>query len=397
MFSGGFKRFDKRIIERIAADDENLEKVKLNGKRVDDDRLARLSEVLSHNTSITSLILSNNNIGLEGIVALADALHQNLHVEYIDLSGNNIGNKGAAALADCLQHNNISLISLDLQNNGIEDEGAAALLSAVSTNSTIHCIDLKGNAIQSSLLSKIDETVNRSKALFEAEVVYFAPSPAKKDHDLAAVDTFSMTLSEESVGDNHSFDSSTEDDICVEVSNNYVFQGAPIIPPNAELSSPPSSLNAEGMAINWMNMIGSFFHNDEENKDAIEDSKELKVIPVSDDDCYKEFLAFLHNESVSLTEEGRVLIVAETLSTTLSQSGSISHSVSDNYKVLGVQQLSEETEQKNPIGATFDWIGSLFHNEEEMNDTSGEEVKERRKVPVSDDEGFQEFLAILKT
>eukprot|EP00985_Skeletonema_marinoi_P001768 scaffold701_cov102-Skeletonema_marinoi.AAC.5 len=396
MFSGGFKRFDRRIIERIAADDENLEKVKMNGKRVDDDRLTRLSEVLSHNTSITSLHLSNNNIGHDGIVALADALHQNLHVEYIDLSGNNIGNKGAAALADCLQHNNISLISLDLQNNGIEDEGAAALLSAVSTNSTIHSIDLKGNAIQSSLLSKIDEALNRSKALFEAEVVYFAPSPAKKDHDLAAVDTFSMTLSEESKGDNHSFDSSTEDDICVEVSNDYVFQGAPITSQNAELSS-PSSLNAEGMAINWMNMIGSFFHNDEDNKDAIEDSKELKVIPVSDDDCYKEFRAFLRNESVSLTEEDRDLIVAEALSTTLSQSGSISHSVSDNYKVLGVQQLSEETEQKNPIGATFDWIGSLFHNEEEKNDTGAEEVKERRKVPVSDDEGFQEFLAILKT
>ncbi|KAK1735911.1 leucine-rich repeat protein [Skeletonema marinoi] len=396
MFSGGFKRFDRRIIERIAADDENLEKVKMNGKRVDDDRLTRLSEVLSHNTSITSLHLSNNSIGHDGIVALADALHQNLHVEYIDLSGNNIGNKGAAALADCLQHNNISLISLDLQNNGIEDEGAAALLSAVSTNSTIHSIDLKGNAIQSSLLSKIDEALNRSKALFEAEVVYFAPSPAKKDHDLAAVDTFSMTLSEESKGDNHSFDSSTEDDICVEVSNDYVFQGAPITSQNAELSS-PSSLNAEGMAINWMNMIGSFFHNDEDNKDAIEDSKELKVIPVSDDDCYKEFRAFLRNESVSLTEEDRDLIVAEALSTTLSQSGSISHSVSDNYKVLGVQQLSEETEQKNPIGATFDWIGSLFHNEEEKNDTGAEEVKERRKVPVSDDEGFQEFLAILKT
>jgi len=28
MFSGGFKRFDRRIIERIAADDENLEKVR---------------------------------------------------------------------------------------------------------------------------------------------------------------------------------------------------------------------------------------------------------------------------------------------------------------------------------------------------------------------------------
>lgn len=382
-----FKRFERRLIERIAADDEDLEKVKLNGKRVDDAKLAELSQVLSSNTSITSLHLSNNAIGHEGIAALADALHQNLHVEHIDLSGNTIGNKGAAAFAACLKYHNTSVVSLNLQSNGIGDEGAEALLSAVVTNSTIHSLNLKGNDIHSSLLAKIDEALNRSKALFETEVVYFAPSPTKEDdQDLAVVDTFSMTLSGESRVDDHSFDSST-DDICFETSNNYIFQGAPITTsPNAESSSPPQ-LNAEGMAVNWMNAVGSFFHNDDNNKDTNEDGNVLKVIPVSDDEGYNEFLAFLKSES------DQDLFVAEKPSSPLPQS----------EKVLGAQQLSEDKDaasashQENPIGATFNWIGSLFHNEKEENDKSGKDERAPRIIPVSDDEGYQEFIAFLKT
>ena len=367
----------KRTIERIANDDE-LDKLNLKGKRIDDNQLAQLSEVLAYNTSITTLQLSNNNIGHEGIAALADALYQNLHVEHIDLSGNNFGNKGAAALADCLKHNT-SVISLNLQNNDIEDEGAEALRSAVSTNSTVHSINLKDNIIHASLLAKIDEALNRSKALFETEVVYFDSSPTKKDQDLAAVDTFSMTLSEDSKDGYYSFDSST-DDVCVATSNNYIFQGAP---PNAESSS-PSPLNAEGIAADWVNMFGSFFHNDEKNKDSIE----MRVIPVSDDEGYNEFLAFLKNESASHTKEDQDPIVV------------------DNY----TQQLSEEKDtravspQKNPLEATFNWIGSLFQNDEEKdnakagekNDTSDEEKRVPRIIPASDDEGYQEFIAFLK-
>jgi hypothetical protein len=370
----------KRTIERIATDDE-LEKVNLKGKRIDDDEFAQLSSVLSYNASITTLQLSNNNIGHEGIAALADALHQNLHIEHIDISSNNIGNKGAAALADCLQHNT-SVISLNLQNNGIEDEGAEALLSVLSTNSTVHSINLKDNAIHESLLAKIDEALGRSKAMFEAEVVYFASSPAKKDQDLAAVDTFSMTLSEDSKGGYYSFDSST-DDICVATSNNYIFQGAPL---NAESSS---TLNAEGIAADWVNMFGSFFHNDDEkNKDSIE----MRVIPVSDDKGYNEFLAFLKNESASHTTEEQDPIVSEN-----------NHQAQQSSEEKDVRAVSP---QKNPLEVTFNWIGSLFQNDEEKvdnakaekkNDTSDEEKRVPRIIPASDDEGYHEFIAFLQS
>lgn len=383
-----------RIIRRISADAGNLETVNMNGKRLDDERLARLSEVLSYNTSVTSLELSNNNIGHKGARSLADALQLNLYIEHIDLSGNDIGNKGAVALAECLQHNNISLISLDLQNNGIEYEGAIALLSAVSTNKTIHSINLKGNYIPSSLLSKIDEALNRSKAMFEREVVYFS-SPTK-DQDLAAVDTFSITLSE-SEGSNHSFDSSTTDVICMEVSNNCIFQGAQKRSPSAESSS-LSPLNAQGMAINCMSMIGSFFHNGEKNKETSEGSNVSKVIPVSNDEGYYQFLAFVQNKNASHTTKDHDVLVADSLSTTSSQSDISHHSLSDYHNVDGAKHLSEEMDktsaspQHNPTGTSFNRSGSLFYME-----ASEEEKIELRKIPVIDDERYMEFLAFLAT
>lgn len=150
-----------------------------------------------------------------------------------------------------------------------------------------------------------------------------------------------------------------------------------------------------------MNTIGLFLHNnDESNKDINEDGNELKVIPVSDDLGYCEFLAFLESDIVSHTNKDQDHLVAET--PPLPQSENISHSVSDDYKVLGAQHLSEDKEkdtasafpQENPIGATFNWIGSLFHNEKEDN---GKSCEDERIIPVSDEIGYQEFISFLKT
>ena len=430
MVFGNVKRFERRILERVAADEESMDKVKIIGnKRFDDDGMARLSEVLQSNTSITSLQLSKNKIGDKGIGALADALHQNFDVERVDLSGNNIGDKGAAALAYCLQHHNLSVISLDLRKNGIGDDGAAALLAAASSNPTIHSINLEGNAIKSSLLKQIDEVVSRSKELFEKEVVYFDPSPTKKDEELAAAGTFSMTMSGSgSEGGNNSFYSST-DDSCAVISNNYVFQGAKVTSPNAESMS-PSQLNTKGIAANWVNTFGTLFHDVEKNKEASGDSKIFKIIPVSDDVGYKAFLAFLRSTNVSDTNEDEVLPNVDASSITssrpesvvetkedqnlieidassmtslsgvgnesdmdegqdmteldapsmpLSQSGGVSHSAPESSEAVEAQKTSEETNtapappKDNPIEASLNWFGSLFHDEklEKKSDDDG--------------------------
>ena len=60
---------------------------------------------LPYNTTLTTLDLSNENIGVEGATALGVALHHNTTLITLDLSYNNIGVEGATALGVALHHN----------------------------------------------------------------------------------------------------------------------------------------------------------------------------------------------------------------------------------------------------------------------------------------------------
>ncbi|WLD11866.1 COR domain-containing protein [Planctellipticum variicoloris] len=77
-------------------------------------------------TNLTSLILSNNNVGTEGARALASLTN----LTSLDLRRNCIGVEGARALASLT-----NLTSLNLNNNEIGDEGARALASLTNLTS----------------------------------------------------------------------------------------------------------------------------------------------------------------------------------------------------------------------------------------------------------------------
>jgi Ran GTPase-activating protein (RanGAP) involved in mRNA processing and transport len=61
-----------KIIEQVAADDDEMQEVRLSGKNIGDDGLTWLADALSSNSYVESLHLSKNDIGPEGVEALAD-------------------------------------------------------------------------------------------------------------------------------------------------------------------------------------------------------------------------------------------------------------------------------------------------------------------------------------
>ena len=106
--------------------------------------------MLHHNTTLTTLDLSWNNIGVEGATALGVALHHNTTLTTLNLKYNNIGAEGATALGVALHHNT-TLTTLNLNNNNIGAEGATALGVALHHNTTLTTLDLDYNDITGAL------------------------------------------------------------------------------------------------------------------------------------------------------------------------------------------------------------------------------------------------------
>lgn len=74
---------------------------------------------LQSNSMLSTLNLSNNQIGSESIELFCDALkNEECALEVVDLSGNRLTVDDVEAIKNALQHNN-TLSSLDLRNNPV--------------------------------------------------------------------------------------------------------------------------------------------------------------------------------------------------------------------------------------------------------------------------------------
>jgi hypothetical protein len=133
------------IAETIRTLDQ-LDKVYLPGRGLDDEDAAALADALKVNTSVTTIWLNANQIGDVSATALAEALQVNTSVTTIGLGGNHIGVDGATALADLLK-GNTSVTTIHLGWNQIVNEGAAALVDVLKVNASVTKINFYNNQI----------------------------------------------------------------------------------------------------------------------------------------------------------------------------------------------------------------------------------------------------------
>lgn len=107
-----------------------------------------LLEGLEQNPSLTSVNLSDNQIGDQGAEALATVLPSMTAFAFdLWLIDNQLGDKGAAALAEALP-SSMGLAGLFLASNEIGDRGAAALAQVLPTGN-LCVLNLACNAISS--------------------------------------------------------------------------------------------------------------------------------------------------------------------------------------------------------------------------------------------------------
>ncbi|XP_068753267.1 protein NLRC3-like [Montipora capricornis] len=131
-------------LSQALAVNTSLTTLNLSGNSIDAEGATSLSQALAINTSLTTLTLFGNSIGAEGATSLARALAVNTSLTTLNLSDNSIGDEGAASLSQALAVNT-SLTTLHLYGTSISAEGATSLSQALAVNTSLTTLNLSDN------------------------------------------------------------------------------------------------------------------------------------------------------------------------------------------------------------------------------------------------------------
>lgn len=122
-------------------------------------RLARAS-------AVTTLVLSDNQLGDKAVGILADAVGATNKLKFLDLSRNELGEVAGRRLGEMLSVN-ISLNQLDLSWNKFRAKGAAALCQGMLSNQALEVLQLGWNGIGDEGAVAICEMLTQNERLIE--------------------------------------------------------------------------------------------------------------------------------------------------------------------------------------------------------------------------------------
>lgn len=141
--------------------DCTLKVLKMSNADLDDDEVAIFMDALQMNQSLLEIDISHNKLGgtgersvhnkkenLTGGAAVAAALGANTTLQSIDLSWNKLGLLSAVSLEQALAINH-TLLNLNLSYNTMRDEGAEAIGNSLPHNHALTSLDLSHNSIGS--------------------------------------------------------------------------------------------------------------------------------------------------------------------------------------------------------------------------------------------------------
>ena len=124
----------------------SLTKVILEDNNIGDDGLNILSQHgLGQNKTLRQLCLKENDFGPSGVQALADAIQCNECLEELDLSYNAVCDAGATTLGTMLAGNS-AMRDLVMESTTLGGIGVMGLCSGLRSNSTLHKLNLSGNS-----------------------------------------------------------------------------------------------------------------------------------------------------------------------------------------------------------------------------------------------------------
>ncbi|CAE7210314.1 NLRC3 [Symbiodinium necroappetens] len=158
-------RAEAEEFAKALASNQTIRELEIRGLRREYGFLwEAMNEALKTNSTLTSISLENNDIGVEGCKAICEALKSNSTLTSINLHGNRIDVEGCKAMGEALKCNS-TLASINLADCHIGDEGAEAICEALKCNSTLTSINLEGNVIGDEGAEAICEALETNSTL----------------------------------------------------------------------------------------------------------------------------------------------------------------------------------------------------------------------------------------
>ena len=143
-----------------------LKELDLNGNQNRSEELApALTSIISHNKSMDSLLLSDNNLNDDGVIKIAQSLCKHTKLKAIDLQSNNITEKAAEALASIIS-SNTRLEELYLGDNTIQI-GVITMSTGFKNISSLKVLDLNDNNIPEEAADELSATIRANNSLEE--------------------------------------------------------------------------------------------------------------------------------------------------------------------------------------------------------------------------------------
>ena len=135
-------------------------------------------------SELTTLYISCNRLGDEGVRYLAEGLKHNTSIERLGLASNRISSKGARALVDAL-HEHPNLLHLDLgfmrgtdalgeSGNVLGDEGAETIAELIASHPTLRSVDLLHNDISQRGLNALRDALRQNPRLLKLRFTQFS-------------------------------------------------------------------------------------------------------------------------------------------------------------------------------------------------------------------------------
>ena len=157
---------------------ENLTKIHISHSHITDEAAEDLAVVLSRNNKLEELVLSHNDMHTENSVVLFRGMKNLCNLTLVDISHNNIGQEAACYLSDLLSQNT-KLLHLDLSNNDFQVLGFCEILKGLknvtalnfsNNNITNISTDVADYLSHYSTLEELDLSYNSIKATDAIEI-----------------------------------------------------------------------------------------------------------------------------------------------------------------------------------------------------------------------------------